>query len=64
MKNYDVYTITGASDKVEFIGVFEASTPIEASEAAKAAKNIKNCTMVAFKTGSERANQFAAENQK
>jgi hypothetical protein len=63
MKNYDVYKIS-ASDKVEFIGVFEAQDPFSAVERAEKEHSIKNSTMKAFVTGSDRAEKFAKENIK
>lgn len=58
MKQYDVYTISN-SGKVEFVGVFEASTPFAAMDRA----GMKNCTMKALPTGSDKAIKFAAENK-
>lgn len=62
MKNYDVYQLL-KSDKFEFVGVFEANFPFDASEKAEKQLQLKNCTMKALVTGSERAEKFALENK-
>lgn len=58
MKQYDVYQLL-KSDNFEFVGVFEANTPFDAAEKAEKQLGLKNCTMRAFVTGSERSEKFA-----
>ena len=60
MKNYDVYQLE--KGKNVFVGVFEASNPIEACHRAAREKDLPNATRTALVTGSERAEDFKKDN--